>query len=124
MFWAGMFVPPLVCSVPFRVGQILFCNVYFDGVVVFLARIQLYYLHIDSNNIYLRVRSIVGIFTTYTSAMHRISRCFPYTIRRGSNVNRQSLVEWWWEVLGCVALCDREDWGCDGYDDNVSGESN
>ena len=70
LFWAGMFVPPLACSVPFRVGQILFCNVYFDGVVVFLARIQLYYLHIDSNNIYLRVRSIVGIVTTYTSAMH------------------------------------------------------
>jgi len=46
-------VPPLVCSVPFRVGQILFCNVYFDGVVVFLARIQLYYYTLDFIIIYI-----------------------------------------------------------------------
>ena len=48
-----IFVPPLACSVPFRVGQILFCNVYFDGVVVFLVRIQLYYYTLDFIIIYI-----------------------------------------------------------------------
>ena len=81
--WAGIFVPPLVCSVPFRVGQILFCNVYFDGVVVFLVRIQLYFIPIDFNYIYLRVRSIVGIVTTYTSSMHTSEKWISPPMRIG-----------------------------------------